>query len=99
LIPLFEDLFSPYNIADIDQDVFDQGYGDANEVDVDDAVDVEMVITTLSTQFDPSLTDNQKFPAEHDMRLNVAWTKRERELAEKGAAVSDVSELQRKVSG
>ena len=63
------------------------------------AVDVEMVITTLSTQFDPSLTDNRKFPAEHDMRLNVAWTKRERELAEKGAAVSDVSELQRKVSG
>lgn len=99
MIPLFDDLLSPYNIADIDQDVFDQDYSDANEVDLDDAVDVEMVTTTVSTQFDPSLTDNRKFPAEHDKRLNVAWTKKERELAEKGTTVGDVSELQRKVSG
>jgi len=42
--------------------------------------DAEMDIDIVSTVFDPSLSDNQKFPAEHNSRtLNVAWTKKERE--------------------
>ena len=57
-------------------------------------------IDIVSTAFDPSLSDNRKFPAEHNSRtLNVAWTKKERELAEMGETVGDLSELQRRVSG
>ena len=61
---------------------------------------VEMDIDIVSTAFDPSLSDNRKFPAEHNSRtLNVAWTKKERELAEMGEMVGDLLELQRRVSG
>ena len=73
--------------------------------------DTEMDIDIVSTAFDPSLSDNRKFPAEHNTdnrkfpaehnsrTLNVAWTKKERELAEMGEMVGDLSELQRRVSG
>jgi len=62
--------------------------------------DAEMDINIVSTAFDPSLSDNRKFPAEHNGRtLNITWTKKERELAEMGEMVGDLSELQRRVSG
>lgn len=61
--------------------------------------DTEMEIIVVSTEFNPSLPDNRRFPAERDRKLNVTWTKRERELAERGVTVSDASALQRKVSG
>jgi hypothetical protein len=69
-----------------------EGDGDA------DAAAEAIMITVLSTQFDPSLADNLKFPAEHDRKLNIIWTKKERELAKRGSTVGSISQLQRKVS-
>jgi len=46
--------------------------------DVDAAAEA-ITIAVLSMQFDPSSADNLKFPAEHDRKLNMIWTKRERE--------------------
>jgi hypothetical protein len=74
------------------------GYDSQGDGDINTTVDVEMEVATMFTQFDPSLWDNQRFPAERDGKLNVTWTKKERELAERGVTVSDTLELQTKVS-
>jgi len=71
-----------------------EGGGDADA----DAAAEAITIAVLSTQFDPSLADNLKFPAEHDRKLNMIWTKRERELAKRGSTVGSISQLRRKVS-
>ncbi|KAG1898192.1 uncharacterized protein F5891DRAFT_982091 [Suillus fuscotomentosus] len=59
--------------------------------------DLELEVVVVTTQFDPSLSENRRFSAKHDGALNEIWTKKERELAEMGAEVNDLLVLQNKI--
>jgi hypothetical protein len=105
LIPVLDDLLSIYKTPKVGEHASMEnmnaiGCGSQGDDGGGTMEGVEMDIDIVSTAFDPSLSDNRKFPAEHNSRtLNVAWTKKERELAEMGETVGDLSELQRRVSG
>jgi len=99
LTPVLDDLLSVYKIA-IEADGWNLN---VNALEYDDSdgqglfADLEMEIAVVATQFDPSLSENRRFPAEHNRTLNETWTKKERELAEIGVDASDLSALQSKV--
>jgi hypothetical protein len=105
LIPVLDDLLPIYNTPKVGEHASMEnmnvvGYGNEGDDGGGTMDDVEMDIDIVSTAFDPSLSENRKFPAVHDSRrLNIAWTRKERELAEMGDTVGDLSELRRRVSG
>ena len=65
---------------------------------VDEKPEDFLLVVVVDTDFDSSSPDNKRFPVPHDHKLNIAWTKRERKLAEAGEFVEDMDDLQDKVS-
>jgi len=54
------------------------------------------IVVIADTHFPDA--DNKRFPVPHDHQLNIAWTKRERKLAEAGEFLEDMDDLWDKVS-
>lgn len=63
------------------------------EFQVDEKPEDFLGVVVVHTGFYSSSPDNKRFPAPHDHQLNIAWTKRERKLAEAGEFVEDMNNL------
>jgi hypothetical protein len=65
---------------------------------VDEEPEDFLHVVVVDTNCNSSSPDNKRFPAPRDHKLNIAWTKRERKLAEAGEFVEDMDDLRDKVS-
>jgi hypothetical protein len=81
-----------------DADRLDTVMDDEPGCQLDEKPEDFLHVVVVDTDFDSSSPNNKRFPASHDHKLNTAWTKRERKLAEAGEFVEDMDDLRDKVS-
>jgi hypothetical protein len=101
LEPIWDNFLSFNSMADgdgpdivMDDDLEGPGFQIHKEPEEEES----LCVVVVHTGFDSSSPDNKRFPAPHDHQLNIAWTKRERKLAEAGEFVEDMDDLRDKVS-
>jgi hypothetical protein len=94
--PIWDNFLSFNSLADADR--LDTVMDDEPGCQLDEKPEDFLHVVVVDTNFDSSSPNNKRFPASHDHKLNIAWTKRERKLAEAGEFVEDMDDLRDKVS-